>query len=352
MKTLRAPLPLALALLLALASCSRRQDAPATGDAVPADSLSQARAAATRQVAGVGLDSLTVRPGLRRAALPLGGADSLVLTRLPSRDGVEWQARVMCADGTIEGLEGAPGVLVGALTADLHADGTREAVWVLESDAAGMTVREVRLYCPRAGRLLVKVLTFERDATQPEPGVMGSDELDRAEYALEGALIDRVAKRHGAVTEAELLERPNDPSRAFYYWSHDNAGLAEGAPMRVRRFRGAPRLGGATDDTLSARGVLYTAYERGGLVAYDPARDEHWVVFHPQEASAWPSCLARAGDVLVIGTHGEGLAFVRLPDLELRHARLAGADDAVRELAVDGGEVTVNGRLKVTIPRF
>jgi hypothetical protein len=345
-----APAAAAALVVAALAGSCGRSERAAPPAAAP-DSLAAARAEAARVVAGIALDAVTLAPGRTRVALPLGGADSLVLRHVGPGVLGDWEARVRRADGSGETLEKTTGALTAAATADLHGDGTRDALWVLESGGTGMTIEELHLYCARARKPLVLTLTFTHDATQPVPGQVQSDELERADFVLESALLDRVKRQHGYISDADLAARPDDARYAFYFWARDNAGLADGAPMKLRRFRGRPAFGASAEDSLVIGGVSFIAYFKGGVIAYDPVADRHWVVFHPKDPYDWPTRLALAGDVLVIGTRGEGLALVRLSNFALRRLAVPGYD-SIDSLAVTDSTVTVNGATTVALPRF
>jgi hypothetical protein len=341
---------LVVALALPLAPACARRDA-ADAPAPAADSLALARAAAERAVAALAFAPESVAAGRRRVALDLGRGDSLALLHVRPGAMGDWEARVVRADGSTEPLERVPGGVTLAGIADLHADGTRDAVWVLESGGSGMTVKELHLYCPRARRAFELTLTFAHDLAQPVPGELRGDGLELPGHALEAALLDRAKRLVGYVDDADLAARPDDARHAFYFWARDNVGLAEGAAMRSRRFAGRPRMTGSAEDTLDVGGIEYVAWFKAGVTAYDPRAEQHWVVFHPGDPYQWPTRLAFAGGVLVIGTRGQGLALVRLSDLALRRLSVPGYD-TIDALAVTDSTITVNGASTVAMPGF
>ncbi len=336
------------AVLAALAgSCGPRRSAPGTATA---DSTLTAEPVGTGSKSQVTFVEVT--PHTRRVALPLGsGGDSLLLR--PSAKGRTggWSIqRRAGADGTTTAVGSLVGALEAAGTVDLHHDGTREAFLVASDGGSGLTNRELDLYCTPSEKLLTLTLTFMHDATEPVPSVVRSDELEQPPFAPEASFLEGIKRDYGYVSEADLA-RGDDPARAFYYWRTDNAGHVDGAPLKLRRFPGRRAGMGSIEDSLVVGGVTYTAYFKSGVVAYDPAANEHWVMFHPDDPFDWPTHLATAGDVLVIGTRGEGLVFVKLPTLQMRRMRVLG-NDTVQQLEVRDSLVVVNGAARVAVPEF
>ncbi len=347
---MRRPIALAFTLAALATSCAPRAERAGT---TSADSTLDAGARAEVPSPRSKVTFVEVSAKTGRVALALSAGrpgDSLLLVAATRASAGRWLVRHRTADGATATLANLVAVLDAAGTVDLHADGTREAFFVTNSGGSGLTNRELNLYCPKSDRLVTLTMTFMHDDTQPVPSIVRSDELEQPGFAAETAFLEGIKRDYGYVSAADLAHG-DDPRQAFYYWRTDNAGLADGAPMRVRRFRG-PRAGmGSVNDTLSVAGITYTAYFKSGVVAYDPVQDEHWVVFHPDDRYSWPTRLAATGDLLVIGTRGEGLAVVKLSTLALRRVKVLGNDD-VEELAVHDSLIVVNRVARVALPAF
>lgn len=330
-----------LALALACASCGGAKRPPGGEPDAATDEAALGPAAPVTWA--------EVGPRTTRVTLGLAPGDSLVFAR-PTPGLSTWLVSRHAGDSSTA-VDAVVSRDLRAGTVDLHAGGTRDVFFVTESGGSGLHTRELDLFCPLVGRVLTLSMTFVSDLTQPVAAVLRSDELERPEHHEDARFLEAVKRDFGYVGPEDLETRADDPRFAYYFWARDNAELPDGEAMRVRRYPGRDTLAGSVLDSLEAGGVLYRAQFRAGVTAYDSARRERWVVFHPSDPYRWPTCLARAGDVLVIGTHGEGLALVHLPSLRLKRVTLPGEEN-VERLAVVDSVLVVNGRARMVVPAF
>lgn len=204
---------------------------------------------------------------------------------------------------------------------------------------------------PAACAVVGLTISVDHDATRPitaQAGLGGYDSDDRRE---ETAFLDRVKRDYEFLGVSDVESRPKDPRFAYYFWAKDNGGLRDGR-MRVRRYAGKPFEPSSSEAEVLVGSVTYIAQFKAGVVAYDAAADEHYVLFHPRDMYAWPTALALEGDVLVIGTRGEGAAAVNLRNFRLKRFPLDGPAGVVRELKIEGARALVNGSTPLDLKGF
>ncbi|MBI4375901.1 MAG: hypothetical protein HY549_05565 [Elusimicrobia bacterium] len=205
---------------------------------------------------------------------------------------------------------------------------------------SGAAQTYLSLIDPRTCQVLVMTLHFSMQSTEG-PKSSRSRALDTAQFRLEREFLERVKGRYGFVRPVEVERRSSeDPRLAYQAWKKDN-GAAQNGRLKLRRYRGQHQSAATVVAKLSEESMTYTAYFKAGVVAYDRARNEHFVVFHPDNHYHWPTALKKTGDVLLIGTRGEGLVAVNLKSWRIKRFRL-GVDDGVRELELWGNAVRVN----------
>jgi len=175
--------------------------------------------------------------------------------------------------------------------------------------------------------------------TTPETPVGRFADLERR---AERHFLNALKYRYGYVGPDDAARRKDDPEFAYYFWARDNGGIEDGV-MKVRRYKGRPASLGSVEAEVSDGPRTYTAEFKAGVVVYDSAKDEHYVLYHPQDMYAFPVVLKLAGPYLVIGTRGEGIAAVELKTLRLKRVRFHGPDDDVKTLEVKDGALVVNG---------
>lgn len=169
--------------------------------------------------------------------------------------------------------------------------------------------------------------------------------------ASERKFLEDMKFRFGYVGKEELDKEKDNPKFAYYFWTRVNGSIDDG-PMSVRKYPGQPEQLASIEARASDERYDYEAEFKGGVLAYDRALDQYFVVFHPRDSYDWPTALLKAGPILVIGTRGEGLALVDMRGLRLRRLDLGPGDDDVRALELDGGKLRVNGKRLVPLPRL
>ena len=231
-------------------------------------------------------------------------------------------------------------------TVDVAGEGSDE-VFVLDEDGGTGSHDEILLLLdPRGCAVTGLMVTVFHDATRkttPEAGVGAYDDSARGP---ERRFLDSIKRRYGFVGKGDAEGQSANPEFAYYFWARDNGGLSNGR-MKIRRFKGRPALKSSSQAEIKEGAATYTAQFKAGVVAYDSAADEHYVLFHPDDAYAWPTALARLGPYLLIGTRGEGVAAVDLRDFRLKKIRFHDANDSVATIEVKGSAATVNGGVPV-----
>lgn len=154
---------------------------------------------------------------------------------------------------------------------------------------------------------------------------------------------------HFSGSDASAVEKQtHNLNFAFSVWAKENGQIQEGK-MTIKRFPGKPTTEATILDQLELGDMTYTAYFKGGVVAYDEKKNEYFVLFHPEDKYAWPTILKHSGDFLIIGTRGEGLAVVHLTDSYLKRIALPFPDNEVRSLSVSHSVVIINGSREIAI---
>jgi len=233
-------------------------------------------------------------------------------------------------------------------TSDLHGDGTLDAFVVGASGDDGRT-RDLIVVCSRTPGTIRLSLVPGGDGTAitERPG----PDYAKPQFSVEQSFIERIKSVYGAERPDTAGDVATGGGKAglFVDWMRDNGGLRDG-PMTIRRLPGPPAGFGEPVARVSSAGVVYTAHRGYGVVAWEPGTREHFAVFHPADRDAWPTALVVEGPWLVIGTHGEGLAFVHTRTFRLRRVRPGGETDTVRTLEIVDGAVRVNGVKRVDLP--
>ncbi|MBI3554420.1 MAG: hypothetical protein HY077_18135 [Elusimicrobia bacterium] len=234
-------------------------------------------------------------------------------------------------------------------TVDL-ADRGDEEIFLLNEDGGTGSHDEIMLLidprdCGVTG-LTVTVFHQATHRTTPQAPLGRFDDLARRP---ERIFLNALKYRYGFVGKDDADRQEKNPEYAYYFWARDNGSLNDGR-MKIRRYEGRPAFRDSLEASLMDGVRVYAAYFKGGVVAYDAATDEHFVLFHPQDMYAWPTLLQRAGPYLLVGTRGEGVAAIDLRDFRLRRFRFQSSDDVVKSLEVKGSEVIVNGVRTLKLP--
>jgi hypothetical protein len=237
-------------------------------------------------------------------------------------------------------------------TSDVHGGGDRAVFLVgASSDSAGPR-RDLVIVCPRQYGMISLSLVPSKNGGPPEE--IPSSEYARPRFSVEQSFLERIKSAYGAGRapghrDAGVGADAGGAGSEFADWVRDNGGLRDG-PMTIRRFPGPPEGFGPTTARAAIGAVTYTAHRGFGVIGFDTGTRDHFVVFHPADRDAFPTMLAVSGPWLVIGTHGEGLAFVDTRTFRLKRVRRGAETDTVRTLEVESGGMRVNGATLVPLP--
>lgn len=105
-------------------------------------------------------------------------------------------------------------------------------------------------------------------------------------------------------------DRGTDAASLYLYWRKHNSKTTNG-PMQTRSVAGHVQDLSSVLSELTIGTVKYTAYFKGGVLAYDGARDVTYPIFSPMNLYAWPRQLKAKQNFLVIG-YGEGIAVINI----------------------------------------
>lgn len=237
-------------------------------------------------------------------------------------------------------------------TSDVHGGGD-QAVFLVgaSSDSAG-TRRDLVLVCPRQYGMISLSLVPSKNGGPPQE--IPSSEYARPRFSVEQSFLERIKSAYGAGRaqghrDAGAGAGTSGAGSEFVDWMRDNGGLRDGA-MTIRRFPGPPDGFGPVVARAAIGTVTYTAHRNFGVVGFDTGTRDHFAVFHPADRDAYPTTLAVSGPWLVIGTNGEGLAFVDTRTFRLKRLRRGAETDTVRTLEVEEDGVRVNGGTLVPLP--
>jgi len=122
--------------------------------------------------------------------------------------------------------------------------------------------------------------------------------------------------------------------------------------MKIRRYKGKYQCIPSITDELKEGSLLYTAYFKAGVVAYDEVSDEHFILFHPDDMYSWPTVLKKTDPYLLISTRGEGLAIVNTQTFHLKKYRFLPPNDVISDLEVLDSRIRINDSKEIDLPNF
>lgn len=239
--------------------------------------------------------------------------------------------------------------ITAAGAVDLAGDGNEEVFVLNEDEGTGSRDELLLLIDPRDCAATGLIITVSRQATRMITPTAGVGRYGYPGREAEKRFLDGVKYRFGFTGEDDVERGKDDPRYAYYFWARDNGGLADGR-MKIRRYKGKSELKASVEAELKDGPVTYTAQSKAGVVAYDASKNQHYILFHPQDMDCWPTVLAKSGHYLIIGTRGEGAAAVDLKNFRLKRFRFGGPDDVVKSIDVKGSAVTINGGRPLALP--
>lgn len=270
-----------------------------------------------------------------------------------NKDNFRWEITIKKGDGTVTQIieDEYYGFISEAGTVDLSENENEDIFFVSESGGTGGHLISLSLINIKKEELIGLSLGFSSQASEAATQVSRSDYFFGEDFQRGEEFLKSIKYEYGYIGEKEINEKKDNPDFAYYFWSSDNGSIEDGK-MNVRRYKGKHETRTSVNDELRKGGITYTAYFKGGVVAYDEESNEHFVLFHPDDMYSWPTVLRLIGPYLLIGTRGEGLAIINLQSFHLKRYRLSPPNDEVRSLQVLHSQIIVNEQKKIDLPDF
>jgi len=235
---------------------------------------------------------------------------------------------------------------------EIDRQGNDDVFSTARTGGTGAHSDSLNLLNPRLGKTAEMTLFFSHQATEAVPGISRSENMSDPRLALEWEFLEGIKGEYGYRTQEEVEQHPDDPRYAYYFWKKDNGQTTSG-PLHLRWYTGnMARQQGSENARLLEGNTEYVAYFKGGVMAFDRARNRSCVLYHPDDMYAWPQALAKHGPLLFIGTRGEGLVVVDVerPSIQ-RHPNEGNRKDVTR-LGIEGADLVVNGMKRIPLAEF
>ncbi len=269
-----------------------------------------------------------------------------------NKDNFGWEITMKKGDGTVTQIEDRyVGIISEAGTVDLSQNENEDIFFVRESGGTGGHLISLSLINIKKEELIRLSLWFSSQASEAVTQVSMSDYFFGKDFERQEEFLESIKYEYGYIGEKEINEEKDNPDFAYYFWTKDNGSVEDGR-MNIRRYKGKHKTRASIEDRLRKDGITYTAYFKGGVVAYDEESNEHFVLFHPDDMYSWPTVLRLIGPYLLIGTRGEGLAIINLQSFHLKRYRLPPPNDEVGSLQVFHSKIIVNEQEKINLPDF
>ena len=268
-----------------------------------------------------------------------------------NKDNFHWEITIKKGDGTVTQIieDRYCGFISEVGVVDLSENENEDIFFVTESGGTGGHLISLSLINIQKEELITLSLWFSSQATEAVTQVSTSDYFFAEDFQREEEFLESIKYEYGYIGEKEINEEANNPDFAYYFWAKDNGNIEDGR-MNIRRYKGKNETRASIEDELRKGGITYTAYFKGGVVAYDEEFNEHFVLFHPDNMYSWPTVLKLIGPYLLIGTRGEGLAIINLQSFHLKRYRLSPPNDEVRSLEVLHSKIVVNEQEEIDLP--
>ncbi len=269
-----------------------------------------------------------------------------------NKDNFCWEITIKKGDGTVTKIEDRYyGFISEAGVVDLSENENEDIFFVSKSGGTGGHLISLSLINIQKEELIRLSLWFSSQATEAATQVSMSDYFFAEDFQRQEEFLESIKYEYGYIGEKEINEETDNPDFAYYFWAKDNGNIEDGR-MNIRRYKGRRKTRASIMDELRKGGITYTAYFKGGVVAYDGESNQHFVLFHPDNMYSWPTVLRLIGSYLLIGTRGEGLAIINLQSFHLKRYRLSPPNDEVRSLEVLHSKIVVNEQEKIDLPDF
>ena len=270
-----------------------------------------------------------------------------------NKDNFYWEITIKKGDGTVTQIieDEYYGFISEIGVVDLSENENEDIFFVSQSGGTGGHLISLSLINIKKEELIRLSLWFSSQASEAVTQVSTSDYFFGEDFQREEEFLESIKYEYGYIGEKEINEEIDNPDFAYYFWAKDNGNIEDGR-MNIRRYKGRRKTRASIEDELRKGGITYTAYFKGGVVAYDQESNEHFVLFHPDNMYSWPTVLRLIGSYLLIGTRGEGLAIINLQSFHLKRYRLSPPNDEVRSLEVLHSQIIVNEQEKIDLPDF
>ncbi len=270
-----------------------------------------------------------------------------------NKDNFNWEITIKKGDGTVTQIieDKYCGFISEVGVVDLSENENEDIFFVTESGGTGGHLISLSLINIKKEELIRLSLWFSSQATEAVTQVSRSDYFFAEDFKKEEEFLESIKYEYGYIGEKEINEEKDNPDFAYYFWAKDNGSIEDGR-INIRRYKGKRKTRASINDELREDGITYTAYFKGGVVAYDEESNEHFVLFHPDDMYSWPTVLKLTGPYLLIGTRGEGLAIINLQSFYLKRYRLSPPNDEVMSMEVLHSKIVVNEQEKIDLPDF
>ncbi len=270
-----------------------------------------------------------------------------------NKDDFYWEITIKKGDGTVSQIieDEYYGFISEVGAVDLSENENEDIFFVTESGGTGGHLISLSLINIQKEELIGLSLWFSSQTTEAVTQVSMSDYFFDEDFQREEEFLESIKYEYGYIGEKEINKEKDNPDFAYYFWAKDNGSIEDGR-INIRRYKGKNETRASINDELREDGITYTAYFKGGVVAYDEESNEHFVLFHPDDMYSWPTVLRLTGPYLLIGTRGEGLAIINLQSFHLKRYRLSPPNDEVRSLEVRDSKIVVNEKEKIDLPDF
>jgi len=230
---------------------------------------------------------------------------------------------------------------------DLYGQDDQAIVLVGAEGGTGFSTTYLGVINPRAAEVVTLALIRSHEATNPLTEVQPSANFNDSRFAAERAFLESFKHKYGYLDEEAIRWDAGNVMYAPYFWAQANGDVTDG-PMTIRRLPGRHPERASVNDQLADGDIVYTAFFKGAVWAYDKDANECFVVFHPDYYYCWPTELRKAGNWLLINTRGEGLFLVDTTTWWLK--RTGVHVDEVTAFTVSNGMARVNDSFALSLP--
>lgn len=235
---------------------------------------------------------------------------------------------------------------------DIGRDGNDDIFFVCINGGSGMTNTILSVLNPRSMKLISLDFTFFHDPSAVGTPLGTSPNFDDPSLAPERHYLDSVKYKYDFVDEVTTSDQFN-PGLAYFFWTEENSKTQRDT-LIIRKYPGPVWFddGTSVNDQLTIGAVTFKAFFKKGVVAYNNRTKEEYIAFVPDYYYDWPTALAHKAPYLIIGTRGEGLAFINLANYTITRRGFGnnGKGLYVDSMRVTHSQLVVNGKDTIDIP--